>query len=197
MKLLLGRERGGRLVEDQNARVMVHGARDLHHLLLACAKRRDERHRVNIEVERQQEALGLDIEAAQPVEELLLAKIDVLRHAHRRDEIRLLKHHGDAAGERLGGRLEAKRLAIEEEFAGGQLVDAGQHFHQRRLAGAVLADDGVDLACAEREVDVLDRRNAAECLGRAPEFEDRAHDGRSSPVERSIATIRPEPLAAT
>ena len=96
------------------------------------------------------------------------------------------------------GDLRRSGLPSKQQFARGQLVDAGEHLHQRRLACAVLADDGVDLACAEREVDVLDRRNAAECLGRAPEFEDRAHDG-ALPLGRRGRSRRsgPSPLAAT
>ena len=34
VELLLRRERGGRLVEDDQPRRVVHGAGDLHHLLL-------------------------------------------------------------------------------------------------------------------------------------------------------------------
>ena len=45
----------------------------------------------------------------------------------------------DRAGEVIG-------LAIEEDAAARRLQMAGQDPHQRRLAGAVLADDGVDLA---------------------------------------------------
>ena len=33
---------------------------------------------------------------------------------------------------------------------GAVRIDAGQHLHQRRLAGAVLADHGVDLAGHDR-----------------------------------------------
>ena len=32
-------------------------------------------------------------------------------------------------------------------------MDGGQHLDQRRLAGAVLADDGVNLAFLEGEID--------------------------------------------
>ena len=172
VKLLFGREARGRLVENQDARMMVDGAGDLHHLLLARAERRDERHRVDIEVERKQEALRLDVEAPEPVEELFLAEIDVLRHGHRRDEIGLLEDHGDPSRQRFGGRFEVQRLSVEDHFAGSQFIDAGQYFHQRRFACAVLSDDCMDLASAQRKVDVLDCRNAAERLGRLTELED-------------------------
>ena len=154
---------------------MVDGAGDLHHLLLARAERGDERHRVDVEIQRKQEALRLDVETPKPVEELFLAEIDVLRHAHRRDEIGLLKDHRDPSSERFGGRFEVERLSVEDQLAGRQFIDTGQHLHQRGLACAVLSDDRVDLAGAQGEVDVLDCGNAAECLGRLTELEDWAH----------------------
>jgi hypothetical protein len=43
-------------------------------------------------------------------------------------------------------------------------VDAGEQLDQRRLAGPVLADDGVDLAGLEGEVDRLERVGRPEAL---------------------------------
>ena len=98
------------------------------------------------------------------------------------------------------GADSVDRLAVEQHFAGGELVHAGQRLGQRRLAGAVLADDRVDFAVLEREVDILDRGDAAEFLGRLAQFEDRAHDGRA-PTGSSAApesrTSMPGPFAAT
>ncbi len=49
--------------------------------------------------------------------------------------------------------VEAALLALEEELAlvRAVRVDAGHDLHQGRLAGAVLADQGVDLARADGE----------------------------------------------
>ena len=80
-----------------------------------------------------------------------------------------------------------------------ELVDAGEHLGQRRLAGAVLADDRVDLARGQREIDVLDRGNAAKFLGRALRIRGagscRVALRRSADVESRRCT--PDPLAAT
>ncbi len=62
VELLLRREGRGRLVEDHQPRLVVHRAGDLHHLLLAGTEGRNQGHRIDIEVERQQEPLGLDVE---------------------------------------------------------------------------------------------------------------------------------------
>jgi hypothetical protein len=44
-------------------------------------------------------------------------------------------------------------------------VDAGEDLHQGALAGAVLADQAVDLPRPEVELDVVERGRAAEPLG--------------------------------
>lgn len=46
---LLGRERGSRLVEDDDARLVVDGARDLHHLLLRGAQVGDVRRGIDVQ----------------------------------------------------------------------------------------------------------------------------------------------------
>ena len=86
-------------------------------LLLGGAERHHAGHRVDVEVQRLQELLGRDVEAAQPVEGLLLAEIEVLRHRHRRHEAGLLEHHGDAVAQGLGRVLERHRLAPEQDGA--------------------------------------------------------------------------------
>jgi hypothetical protein len=121
-----------------------------------------------------------------------------LGYAHRRDEVGLLEDHGDAVTERIGRRFHDERLAFEEKRARSQLVNAGEHLHQRRLARAVFADDRVDLAFAECKIDIPDRWNAAKRLRRALELKDRIHGAnpsRESPT--AIAAMTPEPLAAT
>ena len=60
--------------------------------------------------------------------------------------------------------VETGRLAGDEDLAGVGLVDAAQNLHQRRLAGAVLADQADDLAGPDLDRDVLQRVNAGEAL---------------------------------
>ena len=70
---------------------------------------------------------------------------------------KLLMHHADAGVQRVAGRAEAHLLAVELHRAGDIRMHAGDDLHQRRLAGAVLADEAVDLAGAQREIDVAKR----------------------------------------
>ena len=61
-------------------------------------------------------------------------------------------------------RLAGDVVAVEDDPAGGRLVDAGEHVEERRLAGAVRADQADDRAARDREVDVVDGDEPAELL---------------------------------
>src|SRR5690606_11378609 len=54
-----------------------------------------------------------------------------------------------------GARID--RLAVNEEFAGGWLVNEGQHAGERRLSAAGFTDDRQCLAALQREGDALYR----------------------------------------
>ena len=73
---------------------------------------------------------------------IALREGDVLGHGHPLDEAEVLVDEGDLARRAAGivGRARAGHPA------GIGLVDAGQHLDQRRLAGAVLAEQRQDLA---------------------------------------------------
>ena len=59
------------------------------------------------------------------------------------------------------------------------LLDLREQLHQRRLAGAVLARDDVNLAGEDVEVDAVDRHDAGEVLDHPTESDDRipSHGG--------------------
>ncbi len=188
MPLLLRRQGRGRLIENDDLRLVLDGARDLHHLALGGAERRDDGGGIDGEVQRLQELLGGDIDAAQAVQELLVAQIEILRHRHGRDQAGFLEHHGDAGLQRLGGRGEADLpAAIEHAPAAGD-DGAGHDLGQGRFAGAILADQRVDLASFQVEIDVLDRRHAAIGLGQLLHFEDDRLAHASLPARQSISS---------
>ena len=62
--------------------------------------------------------------------------------------------------DRVARRCERDLLAVEEDPAERRLLDAGDDLHQRRFAGAVLADQHVDGALADLEIGALDRDGA-------------------------------------
>ncbi len=91
-----------------------------------------------------------------------VAHEDVLGHGELRVEAQLLVHRGHAGGLGLVGAVEADLLAIDADGAAVRLVHARDDLDERGLAGPVLADEGMDLAGSDREVDVLERADTGE-----------------------------------
>src|SRR3569833_1355027 len=83
----------------------------------------------------------------------LVAQEDVLRDRQVRHQRELLVDDHDADVLAVADAAELRDLAVEDDLAviAAGRVDAGQDLHQRRLPGAVLAADGVDLTAPHRE----------------------------------------------
>ena len=97
----------------------------------------------------------------------LRAQEHVLGDAQVGHDGEFLVHHADAgiAAHRAASGSAPSRpsMRMSPSIAG---VHAGDDLHQRDLAGAVLADETVDLAGVEREVHVAQRLDAAEASWR-------------------------------
>ena len=119
---------------------------------------------------------------ARPVEQaeaaLLAAEEDVLGHRAVGHQVDLLVDRADAGRLRLLRRGELDGLAVEQDLAGILPVIAGQDLDQGRLAGAVLADQRMNLARLDLERGRAQRRDAGEALVDAVHGEKRRH-GRS------------------
>jgi hypothetical protein len=101
------------------------------------------------------EAVG-DLPADEEVapERLLVGKRTVLVDGFNRQ---IMRHaHGIIGGVELP--------VADEDAAGGGRHDAGHHLDQRRLAGAVIADQADDLVAADRQRNVAQRPDRAEGL---------------------------------
>ena len=83
----------------------------------------------------------------------------------------MLVHHADAGAHRVAGAAEVLDVIVEEDDALVGGVEPVEHVHQRRLARAVLAEQAVDLARLDDEIDVVVGDEAAEPLGDSAEFE--------------------------
>ncbi len=70
--------------------------------------------------------------------------------------------------------VDRDRLAVEDDLAAVGRVDAGDALDQRRLAGAVVADEGHHLTRPHLEVDVGERMHRAEVLRYAAKLEQRS-----------------------
>ena len=112
---LLRRQRRGRLVEDDDARLVEHGARDLHHLPLGGGQRAGELRRVDLEVQPLQHLPGGAAHLAHRIEGALATEHDVLRHGELRHQAGLLVDHRNAAQAGILGRREGDRLAVDAQ----------------------------------------------------------------------------------
>ena len=95
------------------------------------------------------------------------AEIQVLGDRAVGEQVELLVDDADAGMARLQGMGEGDHLTVEGDRATARLMSAGDDLHQRRLAGSVLADDGMDLAGDDVEVDIGEHRYAVETLRHA------------------------------
>jgi hypothetical protein len=73
---------------------------------------------------------------------------------------------------RIGGGGEGVGDAIDGDGSGIHRVDARERLDEGGLARSVLAHQRVDLACAEGEVDVVEREDSGEADGDAPHRDD-------------------------
>ena len=71
----------------------------------------------------------------------------------------------------LAGIERQDVLAVEFDRAGIGAVDAGDGLHQRRLAGAIVADEADHFARLDREVDAMQHVDRAKTLADAVEGE--------------------------
>ena len=154
---LLGRQHGRGLVEDEDPGVAVERLEDLDPLLPADRQRADLGLGVDLEAEPPAELddppVGLVPVEEEAVGHRLLAEEDVLGDGQDRDQHEVLVDHADAAGDGVGRAGDPDRRPVEQDLA---LVGRGQpvqDVHQGRLARPVLAEEGVDLARVDLEVD--------------------------------------------
>ena len=92
----------------------------------------------------------------------LAADIDVFRHGQVLHEVQLLMDDADAERLRVARAVDLGVLSKEFDRAAVARVDAGQHLHKRRLAGAVFADQRHDLALADLQLRIVQRVDARE-----------------------------------
>src|SRR5690606_3186717 len=113
---------------------------------------------------------GVEVEAAAAAG-LLVAEHDVLRHREDGDEHEVLVDHADARRHGVAGTSEVLDLVVQQDVALLGLVQAVQDVHQGGLARPVLAQEAVDLARLDHQVDVVVRDERAEALGDTAQLE--------------------------
>jgi len=156
---VLLRERRGRLIEDQEFDFLAQGFGDLHQLLFADADIGDERPRIFGQADLGEQRSGLGLVAV-PIDDavagLLIAEENVFVDREHRHQRQFLVDDDDAHPLAVMDALELAFFAAKDDFAviRSRRIDPRQDLHQRRFSGAIFADDSVDLALFDRQVDV-------------------------------------------
>ena len=174
---LARRQRGGRLVHDDDVRVMRKRAGDFDQMLLRHAEILEQGAGVEVGVQALQH-----MARAGPHLEPVDAPAKRQRHVAHEDvlgDAELVEHHGFLVDRRYAGgpgvarSVAGERLAGDENLAFVRLVDAGEDLDQRRLARAVLADQRRHFARPQCETDIVQRAHAGKALGNARHRQDR------------------------
>ncbi len=164
---LVRQQHGGRLVEHEQPRLAHQAFDDLDALALADREVFD----LGERLEREAVLLGDVVEPARAgaaIEHALgLAEQDVVDHGQIAHQAEMLVHHRDAARERIGGRRRPVGRSVELHGAGVGSVHTEDQVAQRRLAGAIFAQDAVDLARFDGERDIRQGKQLPEALRHA------------------------------
>ena len=164
---LLGGQHRGRLVEDEDPRPAEQRAQDLDALLHADGDVLDDGVGVDgepVAVRQLAHARGGRLEVEEHALARLVGQHDVLGHGHDRDEHEVLVDHADPEVDGLERRVDGDGPAVDADLALVGRVEPVEDAHQRRLAGAVLPEQRVDLAGLQVEVDRVVRDDRPEAL---------------------------------
>ena len=161
---LLRRQHCRGLVQDEDVGAAVQHFDDLDRLLFRNG------HAVDLLV-------GIDVEAvlfgdlADAFGDLLqvvLAVLDAQRHVLRGcehvDQFEMLMDHADAVREGVLGVADGDFLSVHEDLPLVRIIDARQHVHERRLAGAVFAEQRHNNAVINVKIDFIVGNDATETL---------------------------------
>jgi hypothetical protein len=187
-RLALGHPGGG-LVEQQERRLRGQGPSDLEPALVAVGQVAGGLVGAGAQADAVEQLRGpgpqrglLVAEAWPPAQDVPEPQLDAGVHAdqdildgrHVGEEADVLEGPAHAQRGDLIGPQADQRAPPKGDGALVGRVEAGEDVEERRLAGAVGADDGGD-AGAEREVHPVQRGEAAEALGHPPGLEQGRH----------------------
>ena len=148
-----------RFVHDDDAAVIGNRLGDLHHLHLCNREVAHLLIRIDIQIEFL-EQLNAVVAHFLMIDDQALAgcapQPKVFTDASLRNRRKLLMDHGNTRVERFQCILKTDLFAFKDDLARGRRMDTDQAFHQRRLARAVLAHQGVDGTRAHLELHALE-----------------------------------------
>ena len=179
---LLVRQHGRRLVEDQHATALpaLECGRDRHDGPLHRGRGGQRAVDVEVDVERREHPTGLDLlllpedPAAEAASEAAVER-EVVLGAQLEDQAEVLVDEAQPVGHGPA-HLEGDTVQLGVGVRVCRVVRR-EHLDERRLARAVLAHQGVDLARRDVDRDVVQRPRPGEGLREVPDLKHRARRG--------------------
>ena len=172
---LLLAQGGGRLVHDDQLGIQRHSLGDLHHLLLAGAQLAAFHFDVDLGVAQGRQCLlGLLVHSGVVQKAVLLdgaSHENVICDRQLLDDVQLLVHAGDARLAGLDGVVEDHLLAVHVDLPLLRSVNAGEHLDQGGLAGAILADQAVDLSRPDANRHIFQCDDTRKTFGNVLQFD--------------------------
>ena len=175
---LLRREHGRRLVEDEDVGLPIERLEDLDALPDADRQVLDRGHQgrrarpccsESSTIRRSRGADGRACRAARCVDSTPSMMFSVTVKTGIEHEV--LVDHADAGRDGVARAAEVTGVVVDQDLALVRLVEAVEDVHEGRLAGAVLAEQGEDLAGLHDEIDALVGDDAGEALGDPPQLQ--------------------------
>ena len=187
------REHRRRLVEDDQPGVEVEDLGELDELPLADREIPDQRPRVDVGGERAEFFRHrLVLRGGAPRPGMRPGNEQVLDDAQRREQAELLEHHADAERHRIARRGDGHLPAVDQDRARVGRDKAVDELHQRRFAGAVLAEERQHLAFRDVQADRVVGDEIAVAFAQALEADERCggHDFSRKTASTSTAAQR-------
>jgi len=154
-------EAGGRLVQEEQLRIAAQGQCEQNPLALATRQLAEQP-----VLEPAQSGRGYGFRQGQGRRVVTREQLDVLAHPQHFRRTRPLQH-GPAAEPNLA---PPRTLAEQGNLSGAGGGQAEQQADQRGLPGSVRAEQGHQLATADRQIDSAERPNRSVLLHDAPRF---------------------------
>ena len=185
-------EHRGRLVEDQEVGSTIEDLEDLDALLQAQGNVLDASPGLDGDGETLLELANalLDGPVVEDRTAALVAQDDVLGNGERRHQHEVLVDHPDAERDGVARTADPDVAPAIADRPGVGPIEAVEDVHERGLARAVLADEGVDLALVHDEVDSIERLEITKALADAVHLEERHALGADGGRPRGARTLR-------
>src|SRR5712692_2836078 len=171
------------LVQQQQLRPGRHRARDLEPLAIGDRERRDRLIGLGLEADQRQHIIRQREGLLDPSPRVRAPEQrsdpHVLTRGHRAERLDDLERAADPKPGDPVRRHAGDRRAVQLDVAAVEVINAADAVQQRRLAGAVGADDAHDVAFGDLEVHSVHRGHAAESLGDSAQLELGRRGGRT------------------